>query len=62
MWFNLELTFYRQKPLLDELLLILTHQTKNGRHKKQKSESFPASEMIGKHFYFAIPKRLLNSE
>lgn len=58
----LALSFYRQRPLLDQLVLVLNRTCKDGRTKRQHSENFPANELLEKHFYFYLPKKLMKSE
>ena len=56
------MAFARQRPTLEQLDLVFSYQTKSDKTHKQTSESFPATDIIEKGFYFSIPKRLAASE
>jgi hypothetical protein len=52
------LAFYREKHSFDNIDLLFVYANKNGKKHKQTCEGFPASEILEKHFYFGISKRL----
>jgi hypothetical protein len=60
--FYLDLAFYRQKPTLDNLNLLFTYASKNGKLHMQNSDRFPALEIFEKKFSFGIYKRFLANE
>ena len=56
------LVLYRQRPLFDQLTIVLGHSSKEGKLKRQKSDSFPAENLTNRSFCFRIPKRLAGLE
>jgi hypothetical protein len=54
--------FYRQNPSLDQLNLIFIFQNKDGKRMKQRTDNFPAERLLEKHFYFYLPRRLVEKE
>lgn len=58
----LDIVFFRQRPALDNVDLLFSYASKNGKIHKQNSDKFPAQEILERHFYFAISKRLIAKE
>lgn len=56
---NIDLVFFRQRPALDNIDLLFSYASKNGKIHKQNSERFLAEELLERHFYFGISKRLI---
>lgn len=47
---------------MDNLDLVFVYPTKTGKRHRQGCDGFPALEILERHFYFAVPKRVRNGQ